>query len=50
MLYSDQNIASIRLFKKVGFLHTATLKEWVSLQHTYVEVIVMQKFNTKRNQ
>lgn len=46
----EPNVASIRLFKKAAFECTAILKDWMSLQQVFVNVFVMQKFNTGKNQ
>ena len=46
----EPNVASIRLFKKAEFECTAILKDWMSLQQVFVNVFVMQKFNTGKNQ
>lgn len=39
----EWNTDSIELFKKGGFIHTATLKEWQREKEKYNDVIIMQK-------
>lgn len=47
----EWNIASIELFKKSGFTHSATLKEWQRGKENYTNVILMQKVEkTDKNQ
>ena len=37
------NAGSIRLFEKMGFESTATLKEWIREKDGYSDVVIMQK-------
>ena len=47
----EWNTASIELFKKSGFTHSATLKEWQRGKDKYNDVILMQKVEkTDKNQ
>lgn len=41
----QNNVASIRLFKSVGFEHTGTLKEWRKIPFGWQDVQLMQRLN-----
>lgn len=39
------NISSIRLFERLGFKKTGTLKDWIALDNRYIDVEVYQFIN-----
>lgn len=41
----ETNGASLKLFSDAGYMQTAKLKEWLSVNRGYADVVVMQKFN-----
>lgn len=45
---SEDNFASLNLFQKAGYKHTATLKEWIQKTDKYIDVLVFQKILINR--
>ena len=45
----ERNKASIQLFQKIGFQKAGTLKDWLQTSDGFADVIIMQLFNTHRN-
>lgn len=44
----EDNIKSIRLFEKLGYIHAGILKEWVSIDSVYKDVHIYQLIREKR--
>lgn len=40
---AQDNHASINLFTKAGYKHTASLKDWIKKSNEYIDVLVFQK-------